>query len=178
MDEVIKINNSTVQVPDPPKQILTRDMVENALRKQRNSVLSYLAAVAGIGISVALGAFVFPPFYLFIVNCLLELKKMITADLARKNLHHHVITRPCVEKKIAERESDPDQPQLWFYNRDGDWIVAVNVDEDFYNATQLDEKFHLVFAEKEKTPCLWYRASEWELDESSWNVMPHQKEKV
>ncbi len=175
MDELTYTANHTAQ----PKQILSRELVLQALRKQRNSVFSYLSMIAGLGIAVALGTFVFPLFYLFIVNCLIELKKMISIDLSRKKLQHHVILRPCEEKEIVEQDSGPDVLKLWFLNREGDLSVAVTVDREFYNQTQIGEEFYLVFAGEEKPPCLWYRKSQWELDESSWELtFDHQKEKV
>lgn len=175
MDDLTFTENNATQ----PKQILSQELVLQALRKQRNSIFAYLSMIAGLGIAVALGTFVFPLFYLFIVNCLIELKKMISIDLSRRKLQHHVILRPCEEKEIVEQENGPDVQQLWFLNRKGDLLVAVTVDREFYNQTQIGEEFYLVFAGEEKFPCLWYRKSQWELDESSWELtFDHQKEKV
>lgn len=157
--------------PLPAKLLLTRQMVENTLCKQKNTFWSYLGVIAGIFLSIILGAFVFPMFYLFIVNCIISLKKMISTDINRKDLQYYVIDRPCIEKKVAEHDESPDELQLWFLNKDEDLYVAVSVEKDYYDATELGEGFYLVFAAAEKLPCLWYRKKEWDLAPGDWSPL-------
>ena len=157
--------NST---PLPAKRKLTYQMVTDALCKQRNSFCSYLVVIAVMGLAIVLGTFVFPVFYLFIVNCIISLVKMTSNDIKRKDLHHDVIDRPCIEKRRVETDNEPDVWQLWFNNKDGDLNVAVVVEKNDYDVTELGECFYLVFSKNETIPCLWYRKKEWELDQSSW----------
>lgn len=83
-------------------------------------------------------------------------------------MQYYTIERPCIDKKLAEYDESPDEWQLWFHNKEGDWRVAVSVDKEFYDTTEIGDEFYLVFANDERTPCLWYRKSEWELVTDGW----------
>lgn len=150
------------------KKVLTAMIVRKDFRKQKSSLLEYLCELIKVGAVVAFAHFVNPACYLFLLPFPIFLIKMIRKDLRRHKLQYYVIERPCIEKKLAHYDEDPDEWQLWFHNREGDWRVAVSVDKEFYDATEVGEEFYLVFAHGERTPCLWYRKSEWELVADSW----------
>ncbi|MBQ7328914.1 MAG: hypothetical protein IJX01_03305 [Oscillospiraceae bacterium] len=161
----MKSTKKSVQVEVLPngKKALTKSVVDNAFRKQKNSLWAYLGNFAWVGAIVAFSHFFNPACYLCLIPYPFILIKDIRKDIRRCKLQYYGIERPCIDKKLAEYDESPDEWQLWFYNKEGDWKVAVSVDKEFYDATEIGEEFYLVFARGERTPCLWYRKSEWEM---------------
>lgn len=150
------------------KKALTSMVVNNAFRKQKSSLLEYLLELIWAGVIVAFSHFFNPACYLCLIPFPLILIKSIRKDIKRSRLQYYGIERPCIEKKLAQYDDEPDEWQLWFYNKAWDWRVAVSVNEECYDATEVGEEFYLIFAHGERVPCLWYRKSEWELDADSW----------
>lgn len=145
------------------KKALTVEVLNNAFRKQKSSLLEYLLELVWVGAIVAFSHFFNPACYLCLIPFPFALIKSIRKDIRRRKLQYYVIDRPCIEKKISESDENPDEYELWFYNKEGDWTVAATVEKDYYDATEIGEEFYLVFANDERTPCLWYKKSEWEL---------------
>ncbi len=162
-----KSKNEITVLPNG-KKALTSAVVDRAFRKQKASWLEYLGELAWIGAIVAFSYFFNPVCYLCLIPFPFALISSIRKDIRRHKLQYYSIERPCLEKRLAERDEAPDQWQLWFPNKEGDWNVAISVDKEFYDATQPGEEFYLVFARGERTPCLCYRKSEWELVADSW----------
>lgn len=149
------------------KKALTVEVLNNAFRKQKSSLLEYFLELVWVGAIVAFSHFFNPACYLCLIPFPFALIKSIQKDIRRRKLQYYVIDRPCIEKKISESDEKPDEYELWFYNREGDWTVAATVEKDYYDATEIGEEFYLVFANGKRTPCLWYRKSEWELVEET-----------
>ena len=145
------------------KKALTSAVVNEAFRSQKTSLAEYLAELIKVGVIVAFAYFLNPVCFLFLIPFPFYIMGKIRKDIRRYKKEYYMIERPCIDKKIAEDDESPDEWQLWFYNREGDWIVAASVDKEYYDATEIGEEFYLVFAKDERTPCLWYRKSEWEL---------------
>ncbi|MBQ6832538.1 MAG: hypothetical protein IJO28_07900 [Oscillospiraceae bacterium] len=150
------------------KKELSKSVVDIAFRKQKASLLEYLIELVWIGAIIAFSHFFNPACYLFLIVYPFTFTQRIIKDIKRHKLQYYAIERPCVEKKRSQRDEAPDKWQLWFYNKKGDWKVAVSVDKEFYDATEVGEDFYLVFAKGERIPCLWYRKREWELAADSW----------
>lgn len=166
----MRSTKSSTQITVLPngKKALTSAVVNNVFRKQKSSLWEYFGIFAWIVAIAAFSHFFNPACYLCLIPYPFILIKDIRKDIRRHKMQYYAIERPCIEKKLAQHDEDPDEWQLWFYNKEGDWTVAVSVDKEYYDATEVGEEFYLVFAYNECTPCLWYRKSEWELDESSW----------
>ena len=154
--------------PETNKKILTCEIVKNDLKNQKSSFFTYILYLLGIAIAIALGYFLLWAFYLFVVNCLIQIVKTFRTNRNRKSLAHQVLSVPCIEKNTGKDDDRPNELRLWFRNIKGDLHVAVVVEKEDYDATQLGDLFHIVFVPKEDVPCLWYRDSEWELDRSTW----------
>jgi len=169
----MKSTKATMEVTILPngKKALTNSVVDNAFRKQKSSLLEYFLGLVWVGAIVAFSHFFNPACYLCLIPFPFVLIKSIQKDIRRRKLQYYVIDRPCIEKKIAESDENPDEYQLWFYNREGDWTVAATVEKNYYDATEIGEEFYLVFANGDRTPCLWYRKSEWELVADSLKML-------
>ena len=150
------------------KKALTSTVINDAFHSQKSSLLEYLIELAWIGAIVAFSHFFNPACYLCLIPFPFVLLKSIRKDIRRRKLQYYGIERPCIDKKLAQYDEDPDEWQLWFYNKEGDWKVAVSVDKEFYDATEIGDEFYLVFGNDERIPCLWYRKSEWELVADGW----------
>lgn len=167
---LMKSTKSTTEITILPngKKELSKSVVDNAFRKQKSSLLEYLCQFAWIGAIVAFSHFFNPACYLCLIPFPFVLIKSIRKDIRRRKMQYYAIERPCIDKNFAEYDESPDEWQLWFYNKEGDWKVAVSVDKEFYDATEIGDEFYLVFAKDERIPCLWYRKSEWEMVEGTW----------
>ena len=151
------------------KKVLSSAVVNDAFRKQKSSLLEYLIELAWIAAIVAFSHYFNPACYLCLIPFPFVLIKSINKDIKRSKLQYYGIERPCIDKKLAQYDESPDEWQLWFYNKEGDWQVAATVEKEFYDATEIGDEFYLIFAHGERTPALCYRKSEWELDTDSWN---------
>ena len=151
-----------IEVLPNGKKALTAAVMNSDFKGQKNPLWSYLLALVWFAAIVAFSYYFNPVCYLCCIPMPFMLIKEIKKDIRRRKLKYYSIERPCIEKKLYERDEDPDEWQLWFNNREGDWNVAATVDKEYYDATEVGDEFYLVFAENERTPCLWYRKSEWE----------------
>ena len=155
--------NEIIVLPDG-KKLLNTAVLNREFRAQKNSLFTYLGSLAWFAAIFAFSYYLNPACFLCLIPLPFMLIKEVKKDRRRRKLKYYVITRPCIDKRLAEYDDSPDEWQLWFLNAKGDWNVAATVEKEFYDASEIGETFHLVFAEDEKLPCLWYRASEWTLD--------------
>ena len=101
--------------PESGRRILTRQVVEAELKREKPTAWTYIGLVIGIGIAIALGYFLFWMFYLFVVNCLIGIKDAVVTNRKLINWQqNYVLERPCIEKRRIPRDDDPDLLQLWF----------------------------------------------------------------
>lgn len=152
-----------VLLPDG-KMSLTKAKVEHDVGNTRNSFGDYFAHFIKIGLTIAFSVFLNPVCYICAAVLVWFLIKDIIQDIRRSKMAYYGIERPCIEKKVVEDDEQPDRYQLWFDNKDGDYFVAATVEKEYFDATEVGDDFYLVFFQSERTPCLWYRKSEWELD--------------
>ena len=167
----MKSIDKTAQIDVLPngKKALTPTVVDHAFRKQKGSLWEYLRVFAWVGVIVAFSHFFNPACYLCLIPFPFALIKSIKKDATRRKLQYYGIKRPCIDKKLAQYDESPDEWRLWFYNKEGDWKVSIPVEKEFYDATEVGEEFYLVFAHGERSPCLLYRTSEWELVSKGWD---------
>ena len=149
--------------PATNKKILTPRVITDDLKGQKATFLDWLLLLVMLILVIALGSLVFPLFYLFILNIIKTSVKYIRTNRNRKHLHYKLFVLPCIEKKVAEHESNPDELLLWFADIANELNVAIPVEKEEFYKTEVGEFFYIVFAPKEDTPCLCYRCSEWEL---------------
>lgn len=156
-----KLETDVVIPVDENRKQLTNDIINQDLHNQRHTVKDYLFEVFLLGLFilvVALGGYhilIMAPFWL------LSLIRMIIHDVRRSQLQYYIIEKPCIGKKFVEHDDSPDEWQLWFENKSRNLHVAVGVEQKFYDLTEINEEFYVVFLEKDKVPCLCYRKSEW-----------------
>lgn len=149
--------------PATNKKILTHQVILTDLKGQKATFKDWLLLLVALIIVIVLGSLVFPMFYLFILNIIKTSVKYIRTNRNRKHLRYKLFVLPCIEKRVAEHESNPDELLLWFADIANELNVAIPVEKEEFHKTEVGDFFYIVFAPKEDTPCLCYRCSEWEL---------------
>lgn len=140
---------------------LTMAQIQKDLKGKKHSIGEYLgqlvlvAITAGIISLGAAGAVIF--YFAIAINVL----RMILHDLKHRKPSFYILERACLEKKQVEQDEGPDEWQLWFSNADGSLWVAIRVEKEFYDQTQVGEEFYVVFLQQGKYPSLVYRKSQW-----------------
>lgn len=152
------------------KKELTDDIIKNELSQQKSGAFVYILSIILLAFftfaSLYLGGF-YTVFSLITLSILLiETIQLIKNDKRSKQAKYYVLNRHCVKKTIKEDDGTREY-RLWFANRSEDLIVAIEVTRDFYFTTKENELFYVVFLEKEKTPRLCYRKSEWTIKDIS-----------
>lgn len=164
-----KKKTEAVILPDGKKE-LTQTVIKNDFFQQKNSFLYYFLEVLWIGAIFAFSYFLSPACFLCLIPAVLLFIKEIRKDIRRRKLKFYVIERPCIKKDIYESNEDPDSYRLWFLNKEEDYNVSVTVEKEYYDATEIGDEFYVTFSVGEKLPCLWYRKSEWKLNENSFSA--------
>ena len=150
------------------KKALTKSVVDHDFFGLKNPWWSYILSLIWLGAIIAFSYYYSPVCYLCAAVGAWKVFKETFKDRKRRKKEYFIILRPCHEKKILTYDDSPDEYSLWFLNQKEDLYVAVTVDKEYYDKTETDEEFYIVFAPDEKYPWLWYRTSEWELDTESW----------
>ncbi|MBR4282855.1 MAG: hypothetical protein IKT35_03985 [Clostridia bacterium] len=147
--------------PNDPKKHLTNAVINKDIHNQKHSFWEYLGEAFLFGLMFVVVALGRPLILILGIPLLISLILMIRDDIRRSKLKYYVIERKCLEKKFVEGDDSPDAWRLWFQNKKGNLYVAIDVEKSFYDATEIGEEFYVVFLEKDKTPCLCYKKSEW-----------------
>lgn len=158
-----KLGNNIRKETNPAKQKLTTAMIDQQLQTQKHSGMEYLFYI--LLLLIILVAFVFETFeaLLAIIPWCITFFSMTRHDSKRNKLQYDILERACIEKTIADNEDSPDECLLWFESVTGESTVAITVDRDFYDETELQEEFYVVFLQNDRLPCLCYRKNEWTL---------------
>ena len=145
------------------KKALNTEVINYDFLGQKTSVGTYVGYAFWIIVIILFSTYFNPACYLCLIGYPFIIYKEIKKDIKRRNFQYFVIERPCLEKEYVEPDEDPNYWQLLFKNREGDYHVSIKVSEELYNITEIGEDFYLVFAKKERTPCLCYRENDWQL---------------
>lgn len=156
-----KYESNVIVRVEQPKNKLTNAVINKALHNQRHSVWEYLGELLWFGLMLVLLALGRPLIMIFSIPWAINIVIMIKDDIRRSKLRYYVLERPCIEKKFVEDDDKPDEWQLWFENMNRDLKVAISVERDFHDSTEVGEEFYIVFLLNDKIPCLCYRKSEW-----------------
>lgn len=156
-----KFESNVIVPSDKPKNRLTNAVINKELHNQKHSIWEYLGQLALLGLMFLVLALGRPGIMLCSIPWTINVVRMIRDDIRRSKLEYYVLDRPCIEKKFVQGDDNPDEWQLWFENMNGDYNVAISVEKDFHDATEIGEEFYIVFLIKDKVPCLCYRKSEW-----------------
>lgn len=152
--------NLTAQT-DIPKKKLTDAVIQADLQKQKHTAVDYIKQALLLGLMLLVLYLGRPAIMIFSIPWAINVYKMLRYDKKRSERRYWVVERLCEEKEFVEGDENPDQWRLWFSSMTEEKLVALQVQKDFYDATELEEAFFIVFLQGEKIPCLCYRKSEW-----------------
>lgn len=142
------------------KKILTTAIIEKEI-KQQVTLLDLGGQVIAI-ISIVVLAILVNPLVLLLTPLIIITAIQIVAKMVRhKRCKYYIMLNSCKSKERVNDEGAGIKWRLWFLNKDKKLFVGVDVEEEVYHSTQIEDKFYLITFLKMDVPTLAYREMEW-----------------
>ena len=135
------------------QEIICKD-IEGKKHKIGDFLVDIIMLILCVGVGIWGGSGVIFLSVFWVASIIGKMKENIRFGQKR----YYILERPCRKKEYRD---DGDDYVLWFGDRTGKWLRAMYVDKAFYDVTEIDEDFYVVFVEHVKKPCLCYRKKDW-----------------
>lgn len=148
----------TEVVGEESRERLTKELICRAMDAKKHSAGSFIGDAILLILAIVIGTYANPLLYFSVIIGILSVINKIWENIDYRKKQYYILERSCVKKEYNDEE---DVYNLRFENRERDKWVAVNVDKELYDATEIGEEFYVVFVGFAETACLCYKKKHW-----------------